>query len=216
VREGREHNNGITFVTDLYKEKAESYDSEDWEKELSFVAESIILSKLPLDDQMHVMDFGAGTGLLCSHIAPMVKKITAVDISEAMLEKLMAKPKLKNKVDILCRDIIKNPIDEKFDLIMSAFAMHHVEDTNKLIQSFVRLLEPGSRIALIDVDKENGSFHGEDNQGVFHCGFDREALKSILIMNSFEQIDFVTTHHFKWDGRTYSAFLVTAIKGGLL
>lgn len=200
-------------MTDLYKEKAETYDSEAWEKELSSVVEAIIISKLPFDDQMHVMDFGAGTGLLCSHIAPMVKKITAVDISEAMLEKLTAKPELKNKVDILCRDIIKDPIDEKFDLIMSAFAMHHVEDTNKLIQSFARHLEPGSRIALVDVDKEDGSFHGEENQGVFHCGFDREALKAILIMYSFENIDFVTAHHFKWDGRKYSAFLVTAIKG---
>ncbi len=200
-------------MTDLFKKKAENYDSEDWEKELSSVVESIILTNIPFHDQMHVMDFGAGTGLLCSHIAPMVKKITAVDISEAMLEKLVAKPELKNKVDILCRDIMKNPIDEKFDLIMSAFAMHHVEDTNKLIQSFAWHLEPGSRIALVDVDKEDGSFHGEDNQGVFHCGFDREALKAILKLYSFENIDFVTAHDFKWDGRKYSAFLVTAIKG---
>jgi hypothetical protein len=55
-------------VTDFYKEKAESYDAEDWEKVLSSVAEAMILSKIPFHDQMHVMDFGAGTGLICSHI----------------------------------------------------------------------------------------------------------------------------------------------------
>lgn len=200
-------------MTDLFKEKAESYDSEDWATELSSVIGAMILSKIPFSDQMNVMDFGAGTGLICSHVAPMVRNITAVDISEAMLEKLTAKPELKNKVNVLCQDIMNNPIDEKFDLIMSAFALHHVEDTNKLIQSFAYHLETGSRIALVDVDKEDGSFHGEDNQGVFHCGFDREALKAILEMYSFENIDFVTAHHFDWNGRKYSAFLVTASKG---
>jgi putative AdoMet-dependent methyltransferase len=200
-------------VTDLYKEKAESYDAEDWEKVLSSVAGAMILSKVPFHDQMHVMDFGAGTGLICSHVAPMVKKITAVDISEAMLKKLAAKPELKNKVNALCQDIMNTPINEKFDLIMSAFAMHHVEDTNNLIQTFAAHLEPGSWIALVDVDKEDGSFHSEDNQGVFHCGFDRDALKAILKKYSFENINFVTAHHFEWDSEKYSAFLVTALKG---
>jgi putative AdoMet-dependent methyltransferase len=200
-------------VTDLFKEKAESYDSEDWAKELSSAIGAMILSKIPFHDQMHVMDFGAGTGLICSHVAPVVKKITAVDISEAMLTKLTAKPELKNKVTPLCQDIMSNPIDEKFDLIMSAFAMHHVEDTNNLVQSFSAHLETGSRIALVDIDKEDGSFHSDDNLGVFHCGFDRDALKAILKKYSFENINFVTAHRFQCDGNKYSAFLVTALKG---
>lgn len=200
-------------MTDLFKEKAESYDSEDWSKELSSAIGAAILSKIPFHDQMHVMDFGAGTGLICSHVAPMVQKITAVDISEAMLEKLRAKPELKTKVKTICQDIMNDPIDEKFDLIMSAFALHHVEDTSKLIQSFAGHLETGSRIALVDIDKEDGSFHAEDNLGVFHCGFDRDTLKATLKMHSFEDIDFMTAHHFKLNGNDYSAFLVVALKG---
>lgn len=78
-------------MTDLFKEKADTYDSEDWDKKLSAIGK-MILSEIPFHDQMHVMDFGAGTGLFCSQVAPMVQKITAVDISEAMLEKLNAKP----------------------------------------------------------------------------------------------------------------------------
>jgi hypothetical protein len=84
--------------------------------------------------------------------------------------------------------------------------MHHVEDTNKLIKSFAWHLETGSRIALVHVDKEVGRFHGEANQGVFHCGFDREALKAILKMHSFENIDFMIAHHFEWDGREFRHF----------
>lgn len=200
-------------MTDLYKERAESYDSEDCAEELSAAIGAMMLSKIPFHNQMHVMDFGAGTGLICSHVVPVVQKITAVDISESMLDKLKAKPEFHSKVDTVCRDIINNPIDEKFDMIMSTFAMHHVEDTNKLIQSFAEHLETGSLIALVDVDTEDGSFHAEDSQGVFHCGFDRDALKAILEMNSFKNIGFVATHHFKWDGKEYSAFLMLASKG---
>ena len=198
-------------MADLFKEKAEIYDSKDWEKELSAIGK-MISSKIPFHDQMHVMDFGAGTGLLCSQVSPLVKKITAVDISEAMLEKLNLKPDLKTKVNAVCLNIMNTPIEGEFDMIISAFALHHVEDTNRLIQTFAEHLGAGSRVALVDIDEEDGSFHSEDNSGVFHCGFDRDNLKTTLKMNSFEHIEFVQTHFFKWDEKEYSAFLVTAIK----
>ena len=172
----------------------------------------MILSEIPFHGQMHVMDFGAGTGLLSSHVAPMVQKITAVDISEAMIEQLNAKPELRTKVSAVCQDIMTTPINGKFDLIMSAFAMHHVEDINKLIKTFAEHLDAGSRIALVDIDEEEGSFHSEDNLGVFHCGFDRDDLNTILKMHSFEHIEFLKTHFFKLDEKEYSAFLVTALK----
>ncbi|MEZ7974877.1 MAG: class I SAM-dependent methyltransferase [SAR324 cluster bacterium] len=55
---------------------------------------SAILEHVSLHDQMRVMDFGAGTGLITSQVAPLVKKIVAVDISETMLNKLFSKPEL--------------------------------------------------------------------------------------------------------------------------
>ena len=200
-------------MTDLFKERAEGYDSKDLAKELSSAIGATLLSKIPFHEQMHVMDFGAGTGLLCSQVAPVVQKITAVDISESMLEELMAKPDLHSNVNTVCQDILSNPIDVKFDLIMSALAMHHVEDINKLIQSLAGNLKPGSKIALADLDKEDGSFHPEDIKGVFHLGFDREELKAMLELHSFKNIDFTTAHTFKRDDKKYSIFLLTASKG---
>lgn len=199
-------------MSDLFKEKAKDYDAEQWAQEMSPVIGELILSKVPIHNQMHVMDFGAGTGLISSRVAPKVDKITAVDISEAMLKKLTAKPELENKVTALCQNIMTHPIDHQFDLIMSAFAMHHVEDTNKLIQSFSNHSKTGAWIALVDVDEEDGSFHGKDNQGVFHCGFNREELKALLRTHSFDNIEFVTAYHFSYNERKFSAFLVTAVK----
>ena len=55
--------------------------------------------------------------------------------------------------------------------------MHHVEDTEKLIQRFAEHLKPGAKIALADLDKEDGSFHPQDTKGVFHSGFDRDEFQ---------------------------------------
>ncbi|MGK5092232.1 class I SAM-dependent methyltransferase [Deltaproteobacteria bacterium TL4] len=200
-------------MTDLFKEKAKDWDVSDTSKTLSSAIGSCILQHIPLHPQMRVMDFGAGTGLISFQIAPFVKKIVAVDTSEAMLSILVSKPELQGKVEIVCQDITETPLDGKFDLIVSAMAMHHVKDTPKLIQRFAEHLNSGALIALADLDKEDGSFHPKDIQGVFHSGFERKALQSLLEKQGFVKIHFLTvTHIANKEGRNYPIFLVTATK----
>jgi len=199
-------------MTDLFNEKAKDWDANKIRKMLSSAIGSSILEHVSLHDQMRVMDFGAGTGLISSQVAPLVKKIVAVDISEAMLNKLVSKPELHGKVEIVCQDIIDKPIDEKFDLIMSAMAMHHVKDTPRLIQRFSEHLSPGAFIALADLDKEDGSFHPEDTEGIFHLGFKRNELQIILEKYGFGGIRFLTAHTVNKEDKKYPIFLVTATK----
>lgn len=161
---------------------------------------------------MRVMDFGAGTGLICAHVAPLVEKVYAVDISASMLERLAAKPELQGKVEPICQNILETPLDEKIDLIMSAMAMHHVEDTEQLFQTFAAHLAPGGMLALADLDKEDGSFHPADVEGVFHHGFDRDAIRSLLEKQGFGTIELFTAVEVSRDGRRYPIFLVTATK----
>jgi|TARA_B100001105_G_scaffold253114_1_gene246034 2-polyprenyl-3-methyl-5-hydroxy-6-metoxy-1,4-benzoquinol methylase len=199
-------------MTDLFNEKAKDWDANKMRKMLSSAIGSSILEHVSLHDQMRVMDFGAGTGLISSQVAPLVKKIVAVDISEAMLNKLVSKPELHGKVEIVCQDIIHKPIAEKFDLIMSAMAMHHVKDTPRLIQRFSEHLSPGAFIALADLDKEDGSFHPEDTEGIFHLGFKRNELQIILEKYGFGGIRFLTAHTVNKEEKKYPIFLVTATK----
>ena len=199
-------------MTDLFNEKAKDWDANEMRTKLSSAIGSSILAHVSLHDQMRVMDFGAGTGLISSQVAPLVKKIVAVDISEAMLNKLVAKPELQAKVEIVCQDIIEKPIADNFDLIMSAMSMHHVKDTSKLIQRFSEHLNPGASIALADLDKEDGSFHPEDSEGVFHLGFKRNELQIILEKYGFREVQFVTAHTINKEEKKYPIFLVTATK----
>ena len=163
-------------MTDLFKDKAEDFDKRDVPALLSREIGARILERIALDESMEVLDFGAGTGLITAHLAGRVRSLTALDVSEAMLGKLASKDELKGKVDVLCQNILERPLGREFDLIVSAMAMHHVEDTDLLIQRFAEHLKPGARVALADLDAEDGSFHPEDAEGIFHAGFDRGAL----------------------------------------
>ena len=90
--------------------------------------------------------------------------------------------------------------------------MHHVEDTEHLIKTFALHLNPNGKIALADLDTEDGSFHPEDIEGVYHHGFDRDALRAILEQNGFADIEFVTAHTVNKEGKDYPIFLVTATR----
>jgi putative AdoMet-dependent methyltransferase len=200
------------MMSDLFNEKAKDWDANERKQLISSAVGAAILKNVPLNPQMDVMDFGAGTGLISVHVVPFVHKIVAVDTSKAMLEKLTEKPELQDKVEAVCQDITDKPIDDKFDLIISALALHHVEDTLKLITTFFEHLKPGAKVALADLDKEDGSFHPKGSEGVFHSGFDRDELQTLLEKNGFYDVQFFTVHTMQKNDKQYPIFLVVATK----
>ena len=200
-------------MADLFEEKAKDWDVNEMVLGLSSAIGSAIKEQVELNETMQVMDFGAGTGLVTAQVAEQVGKVTAVDVSQSMLDQLVAKQHLELKVDAVCQNILELPLDTKFDLIVSAMAMHHVEDTNALVHSFAEHLKPGARVALADLDAEDGTFHPADAQGVYHNGFDRGEFQSILETNGFKDVNFVTAHTVNKEGKTYPIFLVTAARG---
>ena len=199
-------------MTDKFKERSKDYDKNDMVQKLSSAIGSCIIKNVELNAQMHVLDFGAGTGLITSQIAPHVEKITAVDISQSMLDKLIAKQESTDKVQALCQDITIEPIGKEYDLIMSAMAMHHVEDTDNLIKRLSDHLKSGAKIALADLDKEDGSFHPEGMEDVYHDGFERSEFQATLEKHGFKDINFETAHTINGETRPYPIFLALATK----
>ena len=199
-------------MTDKFKDKAKDWDVSDRVRQLSAGIGSSILKNVELKANMHVMDFGAGTGLITSQVTPFVNKITAVDISQAMLEQLIAKQELKGKVQALCQDITHHPTGEQYDLIMSAMAMHHVEDIDNMVKQFAAHLKSGGKIALADLDKEDGSFHPKGVEGVYHSGFERSEFQATLEKHGFKDVHFVTAHTVQGETKTYPVFLALATK----
>lgn len=199
-------------MIDLFKEKARNWDMHEMRQQLSNNISRTMIESGGFSEDMTVMDFGAGTGLIAGNIASLVKKVLAIDISEAMLEQLSQKEELQGKVETLCQDIVIDGIEARFDRIVSAMALHHVEDTDKACQSFYTHLKAGGKLLLADLDAEDGTFHPSGMAGVFHSGFDRDFLQGKLEKVGFSNVQFQTALVVPKNGKEYPVFLLTAIK----
>jgi putative AdoMet-dependent methyltransferase len=197
-------------MADLFQSHAQEWDTRPIPAQISEGVSRALLSAMSLTDDLEVMDFGAGTGLICERVAPLVRSVVAVDISEAMLARLSEKEALKGRVEARCQDILTHPLESQVDLTVSAMAMHHVEDTAALWRTFLAHTRPGGRVALADLDAEDGSFHPPEAEGVFHAGFDRDALRAHIEGAGFVEVEFMTACEVSKEGRSYPIFLVTA------
>lgn len=201
-------------MSDLFKEHAEEWDTRPIPAQISHGVVNALKEAVDFSPDQTVLDFGAGTGLLGAKLAPQVGHILAVDISEAMLAQVASKPELAGKVEIFCQDILERPLGRQADLIVSAMAMHHVEDTEALFGALYAHLSPGGRIALADLDKEDGDFHPPGIEGVYHAGFERESLRAIAEAAGFSDLEFVTACEVTKEEKRYPIFLMTATKAG--
>lgn len=157
------------------------------------VADTIIREIKPTRD-MDVLDFGCGTGLVTLRLQPFVKTITGADSSKGMLSVLqnkVSRADFKN-VKIQFVDFDKEErVAGEFHLVVSSMTLHHIHDIAPLFRQMYDLLNPGGILCISDLDKEDGSFHG-DNTGVLHFGFDRQHLKGLLEKAGFKEIRDVT------------------------
>lgn len=202
----------IILNKDYFELKAENYDSDA--KRVSNVDNiaNSILNSIKLDKTMHIMDFGSGTGLLLERVAPFVKKITAVDVSESMTKQLNEKIKyLDCEVEILQLDLTKTKLDMKFDGIISSMTMHHIEDTQAMFNDFYKMLNTNGIIAISDLDTEDGTFHTEDT-GVFHFGFERTEFRDKAIAAGFKNVKVIAASVDEKPQGKYPVFLLTANK----
>ena len=197
---------------DYFSEKAECFDGQ---KSITQNVDNIgqlILKELSFSNKMHIMDFGSGTGLLLSQIAPFVNEITAVDISASMIEVLQSKiDTIDCKLQILEIDLTKETLDTKFEAIISSMTIHHIENVQEIFDKFYSLLNDNGTIAIADLDKEDGSFHSEDT-GVFHNGFNRNEFLQIAKNAGFKDLKIQTASIMNKPTGKYPVFLLTGKK----
>jgi len=141
---------------------------------------------------MNALEFGAGTGILSFMLKDHFREITLMDNSIEMV-KIMNDKVEKLKVTNLKTshfDLEHNDYSsEKFDLIYTQMVLHHILDIDTITERFYTMLNPGGYLAIADLYKEDGSFHGDGFTG--HNGFDFEELSTTLRKNHFANI----SHH---------------------
>lgn len=199
-------------MTERFNQAAEGWDKGDMRQNIAHSVFQTISSRISLLNNMNILDFGAGTGLLSFKIAPLVKSVVGIDLSEKMLEQLESKNSDTLSVKAICQNICEEPLDQQFHGIISSMAMHHVEDTADLFRAFHAHLKRDGFIAIADLEAEDGTFHSHGNDGVHHFGFERDALRQTIETAGFEHVRFHHAYTVEKEARNYPIFLVTATK----
>jgi len=166
----------------------------------------------PLSRTWDAMDFGCGTGLVTLNLAPLLGSIAGVDSSPKMLERLAAKAREQGYANVKVE--LFNPekgelSGRRYHLIASAMTMHHIPEIVPLLTRLRNLLHPGGRIAIADLETEDGSFHA-DPTGVFHHGFSHEEFTGMLGQSGFTDVTISRVAEIDRGNRVYLVFLATA------
>lgn len=200
-------------MTQRFDKAAQEWDSGDTRQNIAEAVFKTIASRIALVKNMNILDFGAGTGLLSFKIAPMVRSVTGIDLSSGMLEQLNAKNTSSLQVTTILQNIMDKPLEQKFNGIVSSMAMHHVENTKQLFETFYAHLERDGFIAIADLEEEDGTFHAQHgNDGVHHFGFNRELLRNTIEKAGFKNVRFHDAYSVNREDGSYPIFLVTATK----
>ncbi|MCB0377903.1 MAG: class I SAM-dependent methyltransferase [Bdellovibrionales bacterium] len=161
-----------------FNEMAAQWDSEDkiqMMKTLADQTKALLNNKSPID----IMDFGCGTGLFGLEFADQAKSLLGVDTSEGMLEIFNKKTEGHDNFQSQLIDLENENLNKKFDLIVSSMAFHHLKNPMAMIQKMKTMLNPDGKLAIVDLDHEDGTFHPDNKaMGVQHHGFSKEDIAS--------------------------------------
>jgi ubiquinone/menaquinone biosynthesis C-methylase UbiE len=149
-----------------------------------------IIEQMKLSPDMDVLDFGCGTGLLTLVLQPFVRSIIGVDSSQGMLDVFKVKIKEQSLNNVKADYIDPDKGDllaGSYHLVVSSMTLHHIKEIGPLLKQFYRVLHPSGCLCIADLDLDDGQFHG-DNKGVFHFGFNREALRRMFEDAGFRDI----------------------------
>jgi len=190
--------------------------AQNWEKDPRKLKQTEIIIKnikKYLNKTDIAMDYGTGTGLIAYSIKDLVKKITAIDNSEGMLEILKKKISENNvkNIEVLNKNLVTDEINQKFDVIIITMTLHHIEDIDDILYKFYNLLNESGYLIIVDLFTEDGSFH-KDNSNVSHFGFSREFLLQKLKNTDFHITEFKKLFNFDKNGNNYDMFLSIAEK----
>jgi ubiquinone/menaquinone biosynthesis C-methylase UbiE len=194
----------------------------DWDRDPEKLERALrighaIAQAVPLAGR-RVLEYGCGTGLLGFALQPEVAHITLADASKGMLAVLRDKIAASGATNMtpLRLDLVADPLPEvRFDLVCSLLALHHIPDTRRILRQFHLLLEPSGWVALVDLETEDGSFHGPEVQ--VHRGFDPKAFAGDLEHAGFTAIALSTAYVIQREpergGGRYPLFIAVARKG---
>jgi SAM-dependent methyltransferase len=174
---------------------------------------------------LRALDFGCGTGLLSFFLRDAFSEIVLLDASGGMIEVLGEKI-ARDDEDRRGRGArpgaamrpVRGTIDAEvsrlgsFDLAYTMLVLHHIPDTLPALRGLASALAPGGTLFVVELDKEDGSFHKNEAGFEGHDGFDRGELAALAVRAGFMSPSFEDVWIERRSAREYPMFLMRAEK----
>jgi ArsR family transcriptional regulator len=124
-----------------------------------------------LDHRWIVADLGCGTGNVSELLAPVVRRVIAVDREPAMLDTARLRLQRATNVELRQGDLLKLPIDDASnDAAVVFLVMIHLDDPAEAVGEVSRVLRPGGVALIVDmVPHEREEYRR--TMGHVHLGF---------------------------------------------
>lgn len=205
----------------MHEHKRFDDEAATWDDDPSHEARQVAVAQaikevVSLDPSMSAVDVGGGTGRLSILLADLVGSVVVTDPSAGMVrvarERIEAAG-LSARLHAVQADLSTDRLDGAYDVVWSSMALHHVQDLDGLLRSVARLLVPGGRLLIADLDKDpDGAFHADKVDFDGHHGFDRQRLAEQLARAGFGDVHFADATTILKHDREFGVFLCTATK----
>ncbi len=125
-------------------------------------------------------DIGAGTGFMTEGLIRERLEVIAVDQSDAMLDEMRKRFSDAESIEYRVGESERLPIpDGSVDYAFANMYLHHVESPLKGIKEMVRILKPGGKLVITDMDTHTFEFLKKEHHDRW-MGFERIEIKQWL------------------------------------
>lgn len=141
-----------------------------------------------LDPTWTVADLGCGTGDAAERLAPFVRRVIAVDQSDAMLDAARRRLSTFPNIEYITGELERLPLPaESLDAAVAILVLHHLTGPAVALSEIRRVLKPGGVALIVDMT----AHHHEEyrrTMGHKHLGFTPGTLESLLADAGFADI----------------------------
>lgn len=151
----------------------------------SFTAEALLML---VHHDWIVADLGCGTGNASEQLAPLVKKVIAIDREPAMLDAATKRLRNFNNVEFRKGELTQLPLrDGEVDVALTFLVLIHIESPGDALREMARVIKPGGHALIVDLIPHNRESYLH-TMGHRHLGFDEKQVKSWAKSAGFNEV----------------------------
>jgi len=138
-----------------------------------------------LAENAKILEVGTGKGHLAIAIASTGRSCVSIDVSEQEQQFALLNAKyyhVDDRIDFQIHDARELKFkDNQFDAILSATALHHIDETEPVLMEMLRVCKPGGIILLADLDLQGQEIvarvHASEGKVHTVLGWGRETIR---------------------------------------